>query len=346
MRVRVFHGFPPREISGEAGSSPSPFFGIVPRSLLADVSRNLTAPEWLTVAAELECAAAAGRPVASGSILKRWRRRYDRGDVISWRASRDACLRYLERLLSDTKLAGVMAAAHAGITLEDPRALEWHVWQVKEGHTSSVWKAVATTPAGHEFALCINLARDRFASLELRASAAWLRRWHATDPDHVAFILHNDVVEVRDGSRSFRVQATAGPWIDGRELHVRWDDDAEQPTVVEVEAFVDGGFGGHQAMLGRALARDEVRAVLRGWRDFLLRHTAVGSGSRVARVPPIDFADGDLVATRAGIMVVASGASPVPMPIEAWLAFAAVDDPVEAFACLAPPRTLVVEGGS
>ena len=133
--------------------------------------------------------------------------------------AQSAALRELE-VLSLTESAAIAVAAlgrvAGGSVSVPPEGSE--LWNVKEGHTASVW--VATLPTGDR--LAINVGRDPEASAELAAVSERLR---------VAPLEADQLAELQDGC-----------WIDrspvgGRDL---------RPVYVAVHAFVDRSLEVHR----------------------------------------------------------------------------------------------------
>jgi hypothetical protein len=296
-----------------------PYFGIVPRALMQEAA-GLACEEWLAIAGGLE-AKRRGLPVEHGARIGQWHTHHDDHDVASWQACRDACTRYLERLLRDSTLRSLMPGL-------PPRDAPWQLWQIKEGHTTSVWRASALAGDARQ-ALCINVARDRSASLELQCCAELLMRWRKRDSVHIAPLHRIDCIEVREGLRGFGLTATAGAWIEGRELHV--EQEHARLQIIEVDRFVCDGRCRPQLMAGRRLSTDDTRDLLQQWRRLVIRHAAACPGQPTVLAPRFDFEDGDLVRAGRRLIAIACGADRLAVPAAAWSTFVRVVDPLDAY---------------
>ncbi|WP_189530676.1 hypothetical protein [Paludibacterium paludis] len=209
------------------------------------------------------------RRAARSRELARWRRAADECGVLSFARSAACAQRYVAR--------------YAG-----GRATRCELWNVKEGHTSSVWRVrLATDGAMEEFAL--NVARDRLAGEELARTSETMHRIAEAWPDaNLARV--RDIARVSLAKDAAPVVVTRNEWIaDSFELH-RLPAPGEDPgPLVAVERFLadDGAPSRPRRILGRRLTGDECGQVERDVGGFLA-HTA-RLGAR------LDINDGDLV---------------------------------------------------
>lgn len=147
-----------------------PFHGIIGRGLLE--SGACDPQRWVEIAPDLDHLLCA----ADGTSA-------ETPDVVV-RAARD-----VGTLTFDQSIDTARAAAERTLPVGADRI---ELWNVKEGHTSSVWSA--RTPDGD--AVAINVARDRIAGAELRSSGEQLLRSATGVP--VAAVLDHFVVDGTD----------------------------------------------------------------------------------------------------------------------------------------------------
>lgn len=249
--IRLFHGPLRDPINLDSGSAQAPFFGIAPRSLVGRVA-GLEAETDLTwpMVAPLIDAALCARSLNTG--LTQWLHLCNESQVLSWRASAVAC---------DSTAAALATDIDQRMACGLPDPDEWtsiDCWQVKEGHTSSVWQvAIAFRGGSKREICCVNVARDASAAAELRATSARLQALRSEDPDHVARIGVVRTIAV-GGPQQLDATVTIGEWIPGNELHVTGVGPSGR--VIEVGWFLGGALPveRRQRILGRYIDGEEL----------------------------------------------------------------------------------------
>jgi hypothetical protein len=213
-----------------------PFHGILPRSLTS--SPDLPIVRWPEVAPHLgECVTVEElRQVPSlvplmGAI--------DEAGVLTFDQS--------------LVLAEQAARAYAEIVGGDVAEL----WNVKEGHTTSVWRLTLLTK-GRSSHVALNVSRDASASVELGHSAVRLREVAAaSDVLPIARALYLDEVRVDDARAVVLIQE----WVeDAREINSVKSSNGRQPALVERFLFDPKHPARIRGVLGARLTSDELGA--------------------------------------------------------------------------------------
>jgi hypothetical protein len=292
-RVALFHG-PDRTPLGWPPAGP--FHGVVSRGLLPALAAHGPArwaawAPWLDQALAGETRAAAVVPAEVVDAAR------DAG-VLTFADSATAACRYLARHLGDALVGLGADGQHA-----DPALVE--LWSVKEGHTASVWRATVRWRGAVAARFAVNVARDRAAAGELRASAAELTGLAARCGALVAEPLHVAAVEVPGHGH---VAILAQRWIDG---------------ALEVGSFRPRGASAHRLhAVERFLTSPGAPATIAGIRGRRLTDAehvlVIGAAIRAGlagvetlpdgrtSVPRTDVARGDLVLAGAAAHVVAT----------------------------------------
>ena len=157
--------------------------------------------------------------------------------TLAYRQSARAARTFLERHFVHANAAerARLCIQVTGSEAEWTPAQTADLWCVREGHTSSVWRAELGSPLWpRPVVLCVHVARDQTAGIELSATTAELRRLHAIAPSEVVETLAEDTVSIAMGTGNTRVSVVAAAWIpDAHELHVVRKDGAARVLVVE-----------------------------------------------------------------------------------------------------------------
>lgn len=247
-----------------------PFHGIVSRGLCTWLRQHSDGPGiWRRNAHRLHD----GAP-ADNDELESLRAAADQLDVLSFGASALAATRYLERL-------GVAQA---------------QLWNIKEGHTSSVW--IATLCTGESFV--VNVARDGVAAQELRATSERMQALAAMAPELPLAAVH-EICEVENTApiNGSSVVVTRNTLIN-ESLEVHRLPGSGRYAFVERFVADESEPARIRAVRGRLASPREQRAVDRTIERVLAAATA--------DLPiTLDVNDGDLVWGRAGAHVVAIG---------------------------------------
>lgn len=292
-RIVVLHG-PDRSPLEPPGGAPGAFHGVISRGLMEELG-PAAAPDWERWAPWMD-AALAGTPAALAVVPA---------------AVVDAARRCEWTTLLDGAEAAVAFAAAsmppllrelaAGFGPDRVEAVE--LWLVKEGHTSSVWRAAVTPPGGGEpVCAALNVARDAAAGAELLQSAEELERVRAATDVRVARVLGTGASA--DGAPA----VVAQEWVDGaRELAFLRRRDDGLVRLHAIERFITDEHSPAQltGAVGRVLDGDEHEAAAHAATRLLLDAATPGSDEDTVALPSFDVDHGDLVWTDGGVALVA-----------------------------------------
>jgi len=265
----LYHGPDRTEISTADG----PFHGIVPRGLVGGVGLDdwrLYAHRFFDDATEENGSLALLRQAARQS------------HVLSFRHSAEAAQRFVEKRLD----------------LQEARC---DLWNIKEGHTSSVWRvAVDGENSSGEFIL--NVARDDAAGLEL-ARTAWTMQAIGDRYPDLAMAKVEDIAEVEIDyfGQPAAVTVTRNELVrDALEIHLGRDRQTGEPTHVVIERFLTSPEQPSEIVhiFGRVMTHTEclrLEADLAAFLDAALQVAPVA----------VDINDGDIVWAGSRAVVVA-----------------------------------------
>lgn len=294
------------------GDEVVPAFVTLPRGLFpcAEARGPGAIAEWNRVAPALETILpsirAGGRPFGP---LAAWIEASVQAGVLTWQESAGACREFLTALAARRDLCDACGL---------PPADRWtaaECWQVKEGHTSSVWGLLITARGAGPTPLCVNVARDAVASRELAGTSERLRELHARDPGHVAAV--HAIWQVESPAGAGALTVTVQEWVPGRELHVPAGD---ANGLLEIAWFLGPapGGAGPQRVLGRRLTAEEQDRVARQALAFLERHAVWSSDGSTVEVPAIEVNEGDAVWADGRFVVVAVSETVRRLPAGEW----------------------------
>lgn len=259
----------------------TPFHGIISRALLGHARREPDRlPPWAEFGHRLD--SSANRNDVGGG-LDFWRDAARACGVLRFGQSAAAARSYAERLANAPSAERVL-----GIKLARGETPTIDLWNVKEGHTSSVWRARFTGEGGA--AECaINVARDPEAARELRRTSLVLRLiardWSKANLARVRQIANVTLPDLADP-----VLVTCNDWIaNALELHLLPGAEDGDVAWIAVERFISSADAPAQIcrILGRRLNEVEVTRVEANITEFLAR------GARFRA--QLDVNDGDLV---------------------------------------------------
>jgi hypothetical protein len=246
------------------GAGRIPFHGIISRGLLERMRQTpeLSGP-WEAYGHLLHDEAA-----VNSKELARCRRTATLCGVLSF-AQSAACVRsYVERYVTTSARC--------------------EVWNVKEGHTSSVWRVrLAEGNTWQEFA--VNVARDRAAGKELKRTSQTMRRIAQSWPEANLTKVF-EIASVRPTATAEPVVVTRNEWIrDSYEIHRLHGFETEPGPLVLVERFLteDSAPSRIRRLVGRRLNPAECEQVERDLREFLERAAQFAV--------QVDINEGDLV---------------------------------------------------
>ncbi|TCC94314.1 hypothetical protein EZ428_05950 [Pedobacter frigiditerrae] len=162
------------------------------------------------------------------------------------------------------------------------------LWNIKEGHTSSVWKV---TPANEE-PFVLNIARDQVAGEELKTLSTHLKKiTDEGDTSHLAKVY--DIVEIEDEQLPIKVVLTKNEWInDSFEIHSRINLKTNEEELLLVERFITDAQKPAEitSILGRVFNATETQQIKKEILNFLTQATTC-----LSHTPVININDGDVV---------------------------------------------------
>jgi hypothetical protein len=177
---------------------------------------------------------------------------------------------------------------------DDDADLSCEMWNIKEGHTSSVWQiTICGIPGRKKDEFIVNVARDAEAGRELKTTAEKMQAIGALWPElNLAKVLSIDEVCLDDCGAQPKVQVTRNELVpDCYELHPLVDHATGRSRLVLVERFMaprEDRPSQISSVRGRELTDPEYRKVKNDVSNFLVR---IGQQFPV----DIDFNEGDVV---------------------------------------------------
>lgn len=120
---------------------------------------------------------------------------------------------------------------------DDDDNTECEIWNIKEGHTSSVWKIYISNCTDYEHQFIINVARDYEAGFELENTSNKMKSIVEHCPDiNIARVIDIQKVPIKYDKDPIEVVVTKNEWIENSyEIHTVKDksDDKEQYLLIE-----------------------------------------------------------------------------------------------------------------
>lgn len=174
-------------------------------------------------------------------------------------------------------------------------------WNIKEGHTSSVWKVTINSKITTE-TFAVNVARDREAGIELEKSSRKLKAVGEQTPKiNMASVY--DIQAIQDTKLPGEVVVTRNEWIDNAyEIHARTNKQTGMEELLMVERFLTSGNDPTHitSVLGRIFSAEEVQKIETGLNNFLTQ-----AATCLPDKPEININDGDIVWNGENAVVVA-----------------------------------------
>ncbi len=189
-----------------------PFHGIVSRGLLQKLNQdNISAVLWNSKAQLLDSGLYGSDE--SDEDLKRladWARECK---VLSFAQSAHVVYRYIERFHSEC--------------LQDSEEIEYDLWNVKEGHTSSVWNVIYENN-GIKSSFALNVARDYEAGLELLKTSKEMEAiGHEYPAINMAMVRDIQEIPVNYFGETINVVVVQNDWIkNATEIHLLEDKES------------------------------------------------------------------------------------------------------------------------
>ncbi len=162
------------------------------------------------------------------------------------------------------------------------------LWNIKEGHTSSVWKVTLA----NEESFVLNIARDKMAGDELKALSTHLKKiTDEGDTSNLAKVYH--IAEIEDERLPIKVVVTKNEWVNNSfEIHSRINVKTNQEELLLVERFITDVRKPAEitAILGRVFNAKEALQIKKEISNFLTQATTC-----LSHTPEININDGDVV---------------------------------------------------
>lgn len=168
------------------------------------------------------------------------------------------------------------------------------IWNIKEGHTSSVWKISIFDSNSKEHHFIINVARDYEAGIELKTTSEQMIAIAEHCPNtNMAKVYEIQKILLNYNDNLFEVIVTRNEWIkDSYEIHTVKDTLNEKEKYLLVERFLTKEDTPSQitSIYGRRFSEEEsikIKADI----DFFLNNAS----SRLSPTPTLNINDGDVV---------------------------------------------------
>lgn len=162
------------------------------------------------------------------------------------------------------------------------------LWNIKEGHTSSVWKVTLA----NEESFVLNIARDQMAGDELKALSTNLKKiTDEGDASNLAKVY--DIAEIEDERLPIKVVVTKNEWVnDSFEIHSRINVKTNQEELLLVERFITDAQKPAEitSILGRVFSAAETQKIKNEISFFLTQATTC-----LSHTPVLNINDGDVV---------------------------------------------------
>ncbi|MCC5930577.1 MAG: hypothetical protein JJU28_15125 [Cyclobacteriaceae bacterium] len=277
MKVRFFFGpdklpFHLTENGMVEINSTMPFHGIISRGLLSEaIAGKMSIELWHRHAAMI------GQSLAdTNDDLIKFLELAKNHKVLSFGQSALAALKYLERQYPSA---------------DKKDDLKAEIWNIKEGHTSSVWK-VSMNYSDKRETFVLNVARDLEASKELKETSEKLQVISKSFPDaNMAKVL--EISSVKNEYLPFEVTVICNEWIENSfEIHCRNNSDNGSPELILVERFITDQKMPTKikSVLGRRCSVSETNKINKDIHYFLTH-----SASCLTEKPSLNLNEGDVV---------------------------------------------------
>lgn len=174
---------------------------------------------------------------------------------------------------------------------ENLRDAQVELWNIKEGHTSSVWK-VSLSCRGKDIVFIVNVARDQAAGLELKETSERLKIIGDQFSD-INLARVYDIFTLHDTSLPCEVVITRNEWIDDSyEIHSRINKETGDEQLMIVERFLTDIDNPAQitSVYGRLFNQPEVKEIRDQVDNFLGK-----ASSCLPSKPQLNLREGDVV---------------------------------------------------
>ena len=169
--------------------------------------------------------------------------------------------------------------------------VQTELWNIKEGHTSSVWKASINSEGKKEIFI-VNVARDYDAGIELKETSEKLLIIGNTYPEiNLAKVL--EISSIKDDTLPFEVVVTKNDWIENSfEINKRRNRAIGNNELLMVERFLSTLDNPTKitAIVGRIFTEQETELINDDINKFLTK-----AASCLNENPSLNINDGDVV---------------------------------------------------
>lgn len=293
MRFATFHG-PDRTPVGVSGDQSDPlalrpFHGIPSRGLVETLKRWPKRFDWESACVSLE-PALDGDPAAVATTSAALLQAAQMCGVLRFDQSAFVARLFLERYLLE-----VLDRMGIASRLVDDNLVE--IWNIKEGHTSSVWKITVSVGPHDLVHFALNVARDRAASDELLESALLLEEISSKlRTVAAARVLVKKRLSIPDTQEL--VQVVAQVWVDeALELAILRNPHSGNQRFHAVERFVTHSSepGRIRSIVGRELDAQEHAVVAKEIVTAMLEGATFDLRSDLTTMPDFEMNEGDWV---------------------------------------------------
>jgi len=251
-----------------------PFHGIISKGLLNKLRENNIPNEvWLNNAHLLEKDLNSDLNLQDLLTLKEYAADCK---VLSFSQSATCVKRYMEKYIDGLKANNI---------------IQCEIWNIKEGHASSVWKVTIVSIEKIEH-FAVNIARDDEGGISLMESSEKLKIIGSQFPKiNLAKVL--DIYVLQDISLPSQVVITKNEWIDNSyEVHSRKNKQTGEEELLMVERFLTSENNPTYitSVLGRIFTTEEVKKIQNKINIFLTKAAAC-----LPEKPEININDGDVV---------------------------------------------------
>lgn len=250
-----------------------PYHGIISRGMLNKiVSENENADLWYQSAhilhEEDSSVQNPGLDILRNEMLE--------CKVLSFGQSAIAALKYVEQYLQSKEM-------------DNYSAIE--IWNIKEGHTSSVWK-ISIESDNFKETFVLNVARDVEASKELHDTSNKLHLIKCAFPEiNVANV--SDITRVAHNLLPFEVTVTRNEWIDNSfEVHCIKNKITGEDELILVERFITDNRNPTKinSVFGRVFSDTETKKINEDINSFLM-----SAANCLSDKPSVNINEGDVV---------------------------------------------------
>jgi len=324
----------------DTGNTPIPYFGIISRGLLnrlSEIKPQGHPNEWSTIAPwfEFDHPWFLNKNLKTKTItfkdpikrqLNNWFMAAKDCNFVSVQESAYLCKKFLLKSLTGknkVSLSGI--CRYFGLKDGFSNNIDTvNIWLVKEGFTSSVWRVeINSEVSNSQLVLCMNVARDIDASVELASTYQHLLSLYQKDPLHIAQPFGIDFIRAYSWDKSVNIAVTVHSWVEGHEIHVKKYRDNNIAKFILVKWFLpeNGNQGKQSQIVGRELTQLEHDHFWEKYLAFLAKHATIDRNEKKISVPRLELNEGDIIWNDKDLFVIAISATDQVFTIKEWSEF-------------------------